>query len=211
MKFHPDKVKLQANETMETMNDRFVEMTKAYKVLTDEEVRNNYMLYGHPDGKQSYSIGIALPQWIVAAENTYYVLAVYGFIFGIILPYTVGKWWYGTKKHTKDGVITESAGSLFKVYELVINEERLVEMLALGEEYKELAQEWGHIDNATVEKKIKKFIPPYYFHRLQEMDAGPRRQALGLLYAYLYRVDLDSEKLEMGMLEGSSAKLVNKC
>ena len=199
MQYHPDKANPTGNETLESLNNRFVEMTKAYKVLTDEEVRNNYMLYGHPDGKQSYSIGIALPQWIVAAENTYYVLAVYGFIFGIILPYTVGKWWYGTKKHTKDGVITDSAGSLFRAYDQVTDERRLVEVLPLGEEYKELVKEWrGLGEDASVEKNIQNVIGERSFRRLQEIEVESRRRALGLLWAYLYRVNLGTDKLENG-------------
>jgi translocation protein SEC63 len=35
---------------VEMLNERFVELTKAYKALTDEEVRNNYLQFGHPDG-----------------------------------------------------------------------------------------------------------------------------------------------------------------
>ncbi|KAF8417122.1 Sec63 Brl domain-containing protein [Tirmania nivea] len=209
MQFHPDKISPIGNETIESLNNRFVELTKAYKVLTDEEIRTNYELYGHPDGKQSYSIGIALPQWIVASENTYYVLAVYGFIFGIILPYTVGKWWYGTKKHTKDGVITESAGSLFKAYDQVTDERRLIEVLPLGEEYKDLVKEWGNSrDEATVENKIKNVIGEKSFKRLQEMEEGPRRRALGLLWAYLYRVDLGTEALEYAKLDTAPPAII---
>lgn len=200
MTYHPDKFSPSDNETAASLNDRFIEMTKAYKVLTDEEVRNNYIMYGHPDGKQSYSIGIALPQWIVAAENTYYVLAVYGFLFGIVLPYTVGKWWYGTKKYTKDGVVTESAGGLFKAYDASMDERMLVEILPLGEEYKDLAEEWGNLgDDTEVEAKIKDVVGEKSFKRLQDMEVGPRRRSLALLWAYLYRVDLGSVKLENGI------------
>lgn len=198
MQFHPDKIKPTANETVEMLNDRFVEMQKAYKVLTDEEIRQNYILYGHPDGKQSYSIGIALPTWIVASENTYYVLAVYGVLFGILLPYTVGKWWYGTKRFTKDGVVTESAGSLFKAYDQVTDERRLVEVLPLGEEYKELAAQWGNIQDSVVESRIQPLIGERASKKLLELEEGPQRRALALLWAYLYRVDLGNDKLEGG-------------
>src|SRR5947209_1615010 len=61
IKYHPDKVKLVGNETLQSANDRWVEITKAYKALTDDEIRRNYQEFGHPDGKQSFSIGIALP------------------------------------------------------------------------------------------------------------------------------------------------------
>src|SRR5947207_3218496 len=100
LKFHPDKVRPDPglNQTAESLNEYFVELTKAYKALTDEEVRNNYIQYGHPDGKQSFSIGIALPQLIVAEGNGKYVLLVYGILLGVLLPYVVGTWWYGTQR-----------------------------------------------------------------------------------------------------------------
>src|SRR5882757_3738520 len=112
LKFHPDKIRPGPNETMDMLNERFVEITKAYKALTDEEIRNNYIQYGHPDGKQSFSIGIALPTWIVAEGHGKYVLLMYALMLGVLLPYFVGKWWYGTQRVTRDKVLVASAGHL---------------------------------------------------------------------------------------------------
>jgi translocation protein SEC63 len=78
---HPDKRRedLSNNITADAINDHWVEVTKAFKALTDEEVRNNYLQFGHPDGKQSFSIGIALPKWIVTEGHGTYVLLMYFF------------------------------------------------------------------------------------------------------------------------------------
>jgi translocation protein SEC63 len=54
--------------------------------LTDDDTRKNYEEFGHPDGKQSYSMGIALPKWLVEGSNSYFTLAFYGLLFGILLP-----------------------------------------------------------------------------------------------------------------------------
>jgi translocation protein SEC63 len=212
LKFHPDKVRPGPNETMEMLNDRFVEITKAYKALTDEEIRNNYIQYGHPDGKQSFSIGIALPTWIVEEGNTYYVLAVYGLLFGILLPYFVGKWWYGTKKFTKDGVMYETAGKLFKEYDETIDEERLVEILTVGDEIKEITggakeKEWINGEDATVEKKLAQAGLPEKAMKALNKYEGWRRRAIGLLWAYLYRIELGSDKLEFAKLEVAAAAI----
>ncbi|KAA8894784.1 Sec63 Brl domain-containing protein [Sphaerosporella brunnea] len=212
LKFHPDKIRPGPNETMEMLNDRFVEITKAYKALTDEEIRNNYIQYGHPDGKQSFSIGIALPTWIVAEGNTYYVLAVYGLLFGILLPYFVGKWWYGTKKFTKDGVMYESAGRLFKEYDETLDEERLVEALTVGDEIKEITggvneKEWVNGEDATVEKKLEQAGFPETEMKALNRHEGWRRRALGLLWAYLYRIDLGSDKLDAAKLDVAAAAI----
>lgn len=203
VKFHPDKIKPGPNQTLEELNDHFVEITKAYKALTDEEVRNNYIQYGHPDGKQSFSIGIALPKWIVSEGNNYYVLAVYGLLFGILLPYTVGKWWYGTRRLTKDGVLVESAGKIFKEYDDEMNLRKLVKVITAGEEMKEIVSgahesDWSNGQEATIEKALAQAgLPAPQMKELSELD-GWRRRALGLLWAHLYRIDTGDKKLENG-------------
>jgi translocation protein SEC63 len=94
------------NETIEAIANRFVDITKAYKScvlsvpslgfnllscyrLTDENIRKNWELYGHPDGRQEVSMGIALPQWIIEGKNNKWVLGVYALIFGGALPILV--------------------------------------------------------------------------------------------------------------------------
>ena len=54
--------------------------------LTDETIRENLEKYGHPDGRQDVSMGIALPQWIVERKNNIWVLGIYGLLFGGALP-----------------------------------------------------------------------------------------------------------------------------
>ena len=54
--------------------------------MTDETIRKNWELYGHPDGRQEVSMGIALPKWVVESGNNIWVLGVYGLIFGGALP-----------------------------------------------------------------------------------------------------------------------------
>ena len=95
--YHPDKARPDPskNETLESINDRWVEMTKAYKALTDEDIRNNYLMYGNPDGKMTTSIGIALPKWMVEEGNRWIVVGFYGVLLGVLLPWTLGSWWYG--------------------------------------------------------------------------------------------------------------------
>src|SRR5262249_30322177 len=114
------------------------ELTKAYKALTDEDVRNNYLLYGNPDGKQSTSMGIALPKFIVMQGNGKYVLLFYGLLLGVVLPYAVGRWWYGTQAQTKDTVLVASAGNLFKEYKDDLTECGVLAALSTGEEFRDV-------------------------------------------------------------------------
>jgi len=103
--------------------------------LTDDEIRRNYQEYGHPDGKQEYSIGIALPKWIVESSNGYFVLAFYGLLFGVLLPAIVGRWWYGSRKLTKEGIETETAARYFRAVKENMTEYDVVDVLATSKEF----------------------------------------------------------------------------
>jgi translocation protein SEC63 len=56
-------------------------------------------MYGHPDGKQEFSQGIALPSWIVESGNIWWVMGAYALAFGVMLPFFVvsrdwiSMWW----------------------------------------------------------------------------------------------------------------------
>ncbi|KAK3060998.1 hypothetical protein LTS18_007246 [Coniosporium uncinatum] len=204
---HPDKVRLDPakNQTIESVNDHWVEITKAFKTLTDEDIRQNYLLYGHPDGKQSYSIGIALPKFIIQEGNGKYVLMLYGIFLGVILPYYVGKWWYGTQRVTKERVLVASAGNLFREYEDGINEGGVVSALSAGEEYNDVLK-GSKADSglARVEQMILADGEKTPFAgglnvkdvtKLRELDEGVRRKALALLWAYLSRMELKDDEL----------------
>ncbi|OAX77207.1 hypothetical protein ACJ72_08497, partial [Emergomyces africanus] len=208
LQFHPDKVKPDPakNQTIESLNNYFVELTKAYKALTDEEIRNNYIQYGHPDGKQSFSIGIALPKFIVTEGNGKYVLLVYGLLLGVLLPYVVGKWWYGSQRYTKEKVLVASAGSIFKEYQGDLVGGGIISALSSADEYKQmLKDEKAESGLATVEKKILSdgdstvpgtALSPKDRKVLADLENASRRKALALLWAYLGRVELDDPTLD---------------
>ena len=206
--YHPDKVVADEskNQTVEAINDYWVEVSKAFKALTDEEIRSNYIQYGHPDGKQSFSIGIALPKFIVSDGNGKYVLLVYGLLLGVLLPYVVGKWWYGTQRMTKEKVLLASASSLFKEYSEEITDGDIVNTLSCGEEFKDVFG--GNKADAglgKIEKSISSSSDDAAEAVLTAQDRtklenyeGPRRKAAALLWAYLGRTQLGAATLDDG-------------
>ena len=196
------------NITIELINDHWVEITKAFKALTDEEIRNNYLQYGHPDGKQSFSIGIALPKWIVTEGHGKYVLLMYALMLGVLLPYFVGKWWYGTQRVTRDKVLVASAGHLFREYDNDLGDGGVVGVLSSGEEFNE-ALKGNKADHGTSKLEQRILANGEYSpiiavlsekdrRKLEDLDEGARRKALALLWAYLGRVDLDDQVLNDG-------------
>lgn len=171
-------------------------MTKAYKALTDDEIRNNYLQYGHPDGKQGTSIGIALPKWMVEEGNRYFVVAFYGILLGVVLPYTVGSWWYGTQAKTKEKILHASAGNLFREYKDDIDEEGVVNALSVGDEFKEVVK--SDSGAAKVEAKVLNsgVLSATAKAQLKSIEDPSQRKTACLLWAYLGRIDLGDADLE---------------
>ncbi|KAG5645765.1 hypothetical protein DXG03_005302 [Asterophora parasitica] len=200
---HPDKVKASANMTIEAIQNRFVELTKAYKSLTDETIRENLEKYGHPDGRQDISMGIAIPKWIVERQNNIYVLGFYGLVFGIALPALVGRWWFGSRQKTKDGVNALSAAAFFKHLK---EESTFEEVLAtFGKAYQwelpaQKAQSAPELDELEKQIKEKARLKWEEVKRLCGQDA-PRRKALVLLYAHLLRLPIQSVSLRTEQTE----------
>lgn len=181
-------------------------------------MRNNFIQYGHPDGKQSFSIGIALPKFIITDGNGKYVLLIYGLLLGVLLPYVVGKWWYGTQRMTREKVLLASAGNLFKEYKEDITDGGVFTALSSGEEYKDVLK-GNRVDSGLgkIEKAITEAsnfglsaagLSQKDRESLEGLD-GVRRKALALLWAYLGRVRLDGSTLDDGELRGVSIRMPN--
>ena len=212
LKFHPDKVRPDPakNETAEMLNEYFVEISKAYKALTDEEVRNNYIQYGHPDGKQSFSIGIALPKIMVSEGNGKYVILVYSVLLGVLLPYLVGTWWYGTQRISKEGVLIESANNLFREYEDGMSEGGIISALSSGAEFRQILKGdkaesgLGKLESRILAKgdatPLAGGLSAKDRAKLEDLD-GARRKALALLWAYLGRVELNDPALNLAKIQ----------
>ncbi|GKT88683.1 translocation protein SEC63 [Colletotrichum tofieldiae] len=208
-RLHPDKVKPDPakNETIESLNDAYVEISKAYQALTDEEIRNNYIQYGHPDGKQSFSIGIALPQFMISDGNGKYVVLAYTLLLGVLLPYLVGSWWYGTQRMSKDGVLMESANNLFRAYNDDVDEGGVVTALSSGKEFDTVLKgdkaESGlsKLESRLLANAEKAGLSQKDRQALEDLDSGVRRKALALLWSYLGRVELEDSALDSAKYE----------
>lgn len=186
------------NITEQTINDEWVEMTKAFKTLTDEEIRNNYIQFGHPDGKQSLSIGIALPKFLVTEGNGKYVLVFYGVLLGIALPFLVGSWWWGTQRKTKENILVSSAGRLFKEYQEDLTEGGVIAALSSGEEFEESVKTVNSLDvvlQKVLAENISFKLTSADRQNMEGKANEPRGQALALLWAYLGRLDLGDATL----------------
>ncbi|KAI9266372.1 Sec63 Brl domain-containing protein [Helicostylum pulchrum] len=192
--YHPDKAK--AGEEREN-EERFIDITKAYKVLTDDDTRKNYEEFGHPDGKQSFTMGVALPKGLVEG-NGFFVLSFYALAFGLGLPYFIAQWWYKSRRLTKDKILNKTMGLYVK--ELKENDgfKEIVYILAGSKEFEEAAgvrsgedKQLNAVNNGIAEELENRLGEK--FDRLGETIPAYRRKARTLLYAYFLRVDVQAK------------------
>ena len=113
LKFHPDKIaKDLSTEARDELEQTYIRLNKAYKALTDDVTRENYLKFGHPDGRQDVSHGIALPKFLVEGKFSPFMVIFYFILIGGLLPTIVGSWWNNVKSHTSKGLHVNTA-SLF--------------------------------------------------------------------------------------------------
>ncbi|KAF8196701.1 Sec63 Brl domain-containing protein [Mycena galopus ATCC 62051] len=198
--FHPDKVRVTVNETIELIQDRFVTLTKAYKALTDPVIRENWEKYNNPDGRQEVSMGIALPAWIVAGHNNIYVLGVYAILVGGVLPMLVGRWWFGNRQKTKDGINANSAAAFFQNLKEDSTEADAVRVLASAYPFEAVPSVKESTD--ALEAEVREAVGPTVWAGIAGEDAR-RRRAMVLIYAHLLRLNVSK-----GLAKEQSALLL---
>ena len=84
---------------------------------TDETSRENYEKYGHPDGPQSLNMGVALPEWMFAADSKAAPLLLIGLVsLCVLLPLVIMAWFLSnsTKYMGSSGVMAETLDIFFR-------------------------------------------------------------------------------------------------
>lgn len=110
LKFHPDKIAKDASESVrKEMEAAFIRINLAYKALTDDATKENLRLYGHPEGQQDVTHGIAIPRFLVEGRYSALMVVLYFVLIGVVLPVVVGLWWSNVKARTKKGLFVETA------------------------------------------------------------------------------------------------------
>lgn len=185
IKFHPDKVRLAVNQTLEDVQEQFVGLTKAYKALTDEEVRQNFLDFGHPDGKQDLSVGIALPTWMVEGGKSLWVLAAYCISLLVGLPIIVGRWWYKSARITKDGLLAETAERYFRGLDDKMTTDQIISLLTSAAEFDSIRI--PDADVSDLEKVVQQISRVNFTGRHKTVEL--------LLRAHMYRIPLTQTAL----------------
>lgn len=151
LKFHPDKVdtKSMSQKEIDEVDAAYVLINKAYKALTDDVTKENFLKYGNPDGPNEIKHGIALPKFLIEGSFSPVVILIYVLLIAVALPMFVSSWWNGVKSNTKQGLHVNTADYFMKVM-INANPAKLV----LIEDV------FGFLSNAVEYKEIDSSLTP---------------------------------------------------
>ena len=133
LKYHPDKA---TPEKKAAHEKKFLEITRAYRALTDEVARKNWEEYGNPDGPKNFSLGIALPSWLVDTKINILVVLLYMLIFGVAMPLGVRRIWQRSKEYTRDNILHSSMQMFYKEMKEAMSVKKILEVICLADEFK---------------------------------------------------------------------------
>ncbi|KAI9071301.1 hypothetical protein K1719_046730 [Acacia pycnantha] len=135
VQYHPDK-----NPDLEATK-YFVEyITKAYQVLTDPLARENYEKYGHPDGRQGFQMGIALPQFLLnidGASGGILLLWIVGVC--ILLPLVIAVIYLSrSSKYTGNYVMHQTLSTYYYLMKPSLAPSKVMDVFVKAAEYMEI-------------------------------------------------------------------------
>jgi translocation protein SEC63 len=149
---HPDK----NPDNKEVASEMFVAISRAYKTLTDEVSKKNWIEYGNPDGPQGFSIGIALPAWLVERHNSYLVLIVYIGLMLVVLPYGAVSMWNHWKTLAPNDVIYDTMYLFGRKLKAGMTLKPMLELLSGSAEYASMPLRKA--DEADLKPVIEKLL-----------------------------------------------------
>uniref|UniRef100_A0A095A3V0 Translocation protein SEC63-like protein n=1 Tax=Schistosoma haematobium TaxID=6185 RepID=A0A095A3V0_SCHHA len=163
---------------------RFIQISKAYNALTNEESRKNWEEFGNPDGPGAAHFGIALPKWMVQKENFY-----------------LGVWWYNTMKFSNNNVLLDTiryfCGAFMRSPYMAMP--RIIKVLSTAYEFnpnynKEIICRPS--DNTELPPLIMQ-IPFFTIFKKAIVGSPYSVKARALIYAHLERLELPANTLHV--------------
>ncbi|PWA93034.1 dnaJ / Sec63 Brl domains-containing protein [Artemisia annua] len=135
VQYHPDK------NPDPAANKYFVEsIAKAYQALTDPISRENFEKYGHPDGRQGFQMGIALPEFLLNIEGAsggILLLWIVGVC--ILLPLVVAVVYLSrSSKYTGNYVMHQTLSAYYYFMKPSLAPSKVMDVLIKAAEYMEI-------------------------------------------------------------------------
>ncbi|XP_038686006.1 dnaJ protein ERDJ2A-like [Tripterygium wilfordii] len=135
VQYHPDK-----NPDPEAHIYFVDKISKAYQALIDPVSRENYEKYGHPDGRQGFQMGIALPQFLLnidGASGGILLLWIVGVC--ILLPLVIAVIYLSrSSKYTGNYVMHQTLSAYYYFMKPSLAPSKVMEVFIKAAEYMEI-------------------------------------------------------------------------
>jgi translocation protein SEC63 len=187
LKYHPDKNPDPAAAVY------FAEsIAPAYKTLTDEGARSNYERFGHPDGKQSTKLGIALPEMLFGKGGMAPVMLITLVVAGVLLPLVFAM--VMIRRMNKfvggnGGVLKQTQNNFQAMLKPTLALQKVPEMLAVAHEYVTLP--FGPGQDAVISGLLKDMKLEY-----DSKDQKLTRRHPGIIKAHMLVLAMLARKVE---------------
>lgn len=148
----------------------------------------------------AYSLGIALPAWLVESKNAFWVLALYGLGFGILIPLLVSRSWNSSKKYTKDKILQSTMAFFFKELKERQSIKDLAELVSMAHEFESSDFPWNTAADSSAEtEKLIQFCSEAKVYRdtfqlpKRKNCSDLAKRVFCLLFAQFHRLELPQE------------------
>ena len=206
-KYHPDKSK------EKNAKEIFIEITKAYKALTDEKAMENYKKYGHPDGPSYMRISFAIPFFLLKGKVGGFILFSFALFVVLILPIIFIRWYNNSKKFNESGMLCINQSIFYYFLNPKVQLCNLPFILGLSNEFSQIKV------NDEQLSKIKEIIHNKYEKYFAELNEEDKEQfeleiprgnykAILVLYEHCYNSTNDIINEEDKMIIFKKCKLL---
>lgn len=135
VQYHPDK-----NPDPEAHQYFVGFISKAYQALTDPISRENFEKYGHPDGRQGFQMGIALPQFLLNIDGASGGILLLGIVgVCILLPLMTAVIYLSrSSKYTGNYVMHQTLSTYYYFMKPSLAPSKVMDVFIKAAEYMEI-------------------------------------------------------------------------
>ena len=205
--YHPD-----LNPDPEAQ-EYFLKLTNARDALADDVGRENWEKYGHPDGKQSMKLGIALPTFMFQTGKISSTVVLFSLVgLGILLPVMFAlDYLRKSNKYTKNGVMINTTYYYAHLLKPAMGVGRMAEVFVYAMEIMEMKVKAEHEGPmGQLMKTVKSDLPKNMEDRLAKLKTSIVK-AYMLVLAYTSRKPIPSKLIpDLKYILDIAPKLLNE-